>query len=268
MRQYDHQTKAGNAGDVIKHPALIAALKGLLAEHQGPFRYGDAFAGRPAYELREDGAWPSGIAQLAARWAGGNRDVGLWRRQWTAASGALYPGSTRLAQRVLAGRGNDEIRAFEIVDACADELRGELGEEAVFTRSATPADWVDWRPDLLFIDPPGLRSERRPDDPTLESLLRLAAPGAEHVRNVLLWLPMVGEGRSSGIARPLDAGASRTRDVCVQSGFGVLAVRWHEDGPMPGCLLVFRFQSPKVLRRVTAAVETIVRTMDPDWRMV
>jgi len=38
--------------------------------------------------------------------------------------------------------------------------------------------------------------------------------------------------------------------------------------PVPGCLLVFRFQSPKVLRRVTAAVETIVRTMDPDWRMV
>jgi 23S rRNA A2030 N6-methylase RlmJ len=36
--RYDHQTKAGNEGDVVKHPALVAALNGLLAEHEGVFR--------------------------------------------------------------------------------------------------------------------------------------------------------------------------------------------------------------------------------------
>lgn len=46
MHPYDHQTKAGNQGDVVKHPALVAALHGLLVEHEGVFRYADSFAGR------------------------------------------------------------------------------------------------------------------------------------------------------------------------------------------------------------------------------
>ena len=198
MAPYDHQTKAGNEGDVVKHPALTAALNGLLAEHDGLFRYTDAFAGRWDYELRKGGAWTSGIERFAARWAGGNRDVELWRRQWTAAAGLHYPGSTRLARRILANRRNDEIRAFEIVEAYVDSLRQQLDEKAVFTRSATPADWSEWRPDLLFVDPPGLRSAHKPDYPTLGSLLQLK----QGIANVLMWLPMAGEVGSCGPAVP------------------------------------------------------------------
>ena len=130
MDPYDHQTKAGNEGDVVKHPALIAALNGLLTEHEGLFRYADAFAGRWEYALREGGAWTSGIERFAARWAGGNPDVELWRRQWTAATGLHYPGSTQLAQRILADRGDFEIRAFEIVEAYADSLRQTAGRRS------------------------------------------------------------------------------------------------------------------------------------------
>ncbi|NEX23831.1 hypothetical protein G3480_26850, partial [Thiorhodococcus mannitoliphagus] len=186
MRLYDHQTKAGNAGDVVKHPALMAVLKGLLAEHEGPFRYADAFAGRWESILLEGAGWADGIGVFIARWHGANPDVQSWHRQWRAAAGARYPGSTQLAERLLAKHGRYQIRAFEIVDAYAASLREGLGEAAVVTRPATPSDWTDWRPDLLFIDPPGVRSVRRSDDPLLEDLLDLA----EGLPNVLLWLPL------------------------------------------------------------------------------
>jgi hypothetical protein len=261
---YDHQTKAGNEGDVVKHPALIAALNGLLAEQQGLFRYADAFAGRWAYALREGGAWTNGIEQFAARWSGGNRDVALWRQQWTAAKGLHYPGSTQLAQRILSGRGAYEIRAFEVVEAYAAGLRQKLGNAGVFARSASPKDWTGWRPNLLFIDPPGLRCSRKPDDPALGSLLRLA----QGIEDVLMWLPMARQSDSNGSAGPPAPSTGTILDACARQGFQVLAVRWCEEGPMTGCLLAHRFDSATAVRRVTAAVENVVRTMGPDWRVV
>ena len=264
MNAYDHQTKAGNEGDVVKHPALIAALNGLLGQHEGLFRYADAFAGRWEYALREGRVWTSGIEKFASRWAGGNPDVELWRRQWTAAEGLSYPGSTQLAQRILSGRGEYEIRAFEIVEAYADSLRQQLGDAGVFARSAFPKDWTGWRPDLLFIDPPGLRSNRKPDYPTLGSLLRLA----RGIENVLMWLPMAGQSDSNRSAGPPAPRTWAILDECARQGFQVLAVRWCEGGPMTGCLLAHRFDSATAVRRVTAAIENVVRTMGPDWRLV
>ncbi|MEA3276668.1 MAG: hypothetical protein U9Q81_15510 [Pseudomonadota bacterium] len=140
MKQYDHQTKADNEGDVIKHPALIAAHKGLLAEYHGMFRYADSFAGRWESELSQHGAWRRGIGRFASRWTGGNPDIELWRQQWTAATSALYPGSTQLAKRVFADRGDHAIRAFETIEAYVAGLRANLRDTAVFTCSATPAD--------------------------------------------------------------------------------------------------------------------------------
>jgi hypothetical protein len=90
-------------------------------------------------------------------------------------------GSTQLAQQILSNRGSYEIRAFEVVEAYAAGLRHNLGEAAVITRSAALADWTAWRPDLLFIDPPGLRSDRRPNYPTLESLLHHLAERGQRV---------------------------------------------------------------------------------------
>lgn len=264
MDLYDHQTKAGNVGDVIKHPALTASLNGLLSEHNGMFRYADAFAGRWEYALQRDGVWTSGIEQFAARWAGGNPDVDFWRRQWKAAAGRHYPGSTQLAQRIVFDHGNYEIRAFEIVEAYADSLRQKLDETAVFTRSATPADWSEWQPDLLFVDPPGLRTNRKPDYPTLWSLLQLA----RGIENVVMWLPMAGERGSSGSTVSPAPSTQKIANECARRNFEALAVRWCDDGTMPGCLLVLRFASPKVTRRVSAAVADVVQTMGPDWRMV
>ena len=56
--------------------------------------------------------------------------------------------ATLFFKRILSNHGDHEIRAFEIVENYASDLRGGLGRDAVFTHSATGADWADWKPDL------------------------------------------------------------------------------------------------------------------------
>ncbi len=264
MHPYDHQTKAGNQGDVVKHPALVAALHGLLVEHEGVFRYADSFAGRWDNALSASGAWKLGIGRFGERWTGGNPDIQLWFDQWVAEAGAVYPGSTKLATRVLASRGHSQIRAHEIVPQYAAGLRAALGDAAVFTHSATAADWASWMPNLLFIDPPGLRSEKYPIYPTIEALLASAGD----VPNVLMWLPMVSDPGRGGPIVPLDDNTVEAWETSLRWGLRVLAVRWHNGERLSGCLLAYRFTSGKVAERVENAVRAVVTTMGGDWRLI
>jgi 23S rRNA A2030 N6-methylase RlmJ len=261
--RYDHQTKAGNEGDVVKHPALVAALNGLIAEHEGVFRYADAFAGRWENDLSKADAWRKGIERFAACWKGGNPDIGVWRKQWTADPSSSYPGSVPIAKRILAIRERYEIRAFEIEKTYAAGLRKGLGKGKVVTRPATSADWADWKPDLLFSDPPGLKSKKNPCFPTLESLLQ----GAKDVANVLMWLPMTTTGNKGDGLLPLSPTTIDTWLQCGNSDFEIAAVRWSDSGPLCGCLIVYRFDSCAVAQRVNAAVLEVVEAMGERWQI-
>jgi hypothetical protein len=245
------------------HPALVAALNGLVAKHEGVFRYADAFAGRWENDLSKADAWRQGIGKFAARWKGGNPDMGFWRKQWTADPSSPYPGSVQMAKRILATRERYEIRAFEIEETYAAGLRKALGKGQVVTRSATSADWADWKPDLLFNDPPGLKSKQNPCFPTLESLLE----SAKDVANVLMWLPMTTMGNKGDGLLPLSATTIDTWLRCGNSDFETSAVRWSDSGPLCGCLIVYRFDSPAVAQRVNAAVVEVVEAMDEYWRI-
>lgn len=156
------------------------------------------------------------------------------------------------------------IRAFETVEDYASGLRGGLGGEAVFTRPATALDWLHWKPNLLYIDPPGLRSEKHPDYPTLQSLLFCA----KNVRNVLLWLPMIGDLGRSGAVRPLHATTVDTRGEWAWRGFQVLAVCCEDGGQLSGCLIAHRLDSARVAERIGTAVRDVVKTMGEHWRLV
>ena len=264
VRPYDHANKAGNQGDVVKHPALVAALRGLLAEQSGMFRYADTFAGRWDYDLSRSGGWRQGIGVFASAWRGRNPDIQFWRNQWSVDPITRYPGSTKLAKRILSNHGDHEIRAFEIMGDYAADLRGGLSKDAVFSRSANTADWANWKPDLLFIDPPGPSSGENPGYPSLGSLLSSAAS----IENVLMWLPMTADTGTRGSAAPLDSGTVLTLAECARSGLRVLAVRWDNRGPFCGCLLAYRFASGAVVTRVGAAVREVVRTMGGVWRVL
>jgi len=261
-KRYDHQKKAGNKGDIVKHPALVAALNGLLAEHADVFRYADTFAGRWQNQLKESAAWKPGIKKFSALWTGGNADVQFWHDRWVASADCSYPGSTNLAKQILGSYGNFEIRAFESVEDYATSLRSELGNEAVFVRSTSAGDFSDWIPDLLFIDPPGLINTANPDYPNLESLLSTA----EEAANALIWLPMISDPNKGGPIAPLNANTVESWSVCVERGFQVIGVRWHAGGPTAGCLIAYRFHSSSVAERIATAVSSVAKTMGENWR--
>lgn len=66
---YNHAKKIGNQGDLVKHVALLAALRHLLAQHpQGqPFVYADCHSGWPAYVLPAVGEWRYGIGEFFSK---------------------------------------------------------------------------------------------------------------------------------------------------------------------------------------------------------
>ena len=263
MSSYDHQTKAGNEGDLVKHPALVAALRGLLTDHQGLFRYADAFAGRWDSDLSASDGWRRGIGAFAARWHGENPDIQRWRSLWTPESGPLYPGSTQIAQRILAAHGPYAIRAYETVEAYAVDLRRGLGDAGVYARAASAADWHGWQPDLLFLDPPGLRSPANPAYPTLDDLLMCAS----QVPNVLLWLPLFGDAASGGPFSPPPDQAVIPRLMSERQGLQARAVYWPGGGAFCGCLLAYRCAA-SAAERLASAARAVVTIMGAGWRLV
>jgi hypothetical protein len=263
MSSYDHQTKAGNEGDLVKHPALVAALLGLLTDHGGRFRYADAFAGRWDNHLGASDGWRRGIGAFAARWHGENPDIQRWRGLWAPESGAPYPGSTQIAQRILAAHGPYAIRAYETVEAYAIGLRRGLGEGSVYARAASASDWHGWPPDLLFLDPPGLRSPANPAYPTLDDLLMSAAP----VPNLLLWLPLFRDAASGGPFPPPPDQAAIGRLTRDGQGLRALAVYWPSGRAFCGCLLAYRCAAATA-ERLAIAVRAVVTTMGSGWQLV
>ncbi len=130
--EYDHHTKAGNQGDVAKHPALIAALDGVLKQEtnargeatSSPFSYLDIFAGHPWHPLLDEDEvpdiqkrfeWKQGIGALHEKlWAAGtlNPAVTKWR-DWYVPRRELvrgwYPGSSVIAADIV----NDTLPRYQ-----------------------------------------------------------------------------------------------------------------------------------------------------------
>ena len=65
---YDHNKKAGNQGDVVKHVAEAAALDSILKGWPSKeFRYADIFAGYALNPLDKGKEWKQGIGKLVGR---------------------------------------------------------------------------------------------------------------------------------------------------------------------------------------------------------
>lgn len=125
---YRHHFHAGNFADVMKHALLVALVRALQKKEKG-FFYLDTHAGRGRYDLASAATgdalarkpeWPEGIGRLWSRdpvpeaaleeYFNFVRDFddGFGNRE---AAPRFYPGSPRLAQRLL--RSQDRMAACE-----------------------------------------------------------------------------------------------------------------------------------------------------------
>jgi 23S rRNA A2030 N6-methylase RlmJ len=264
---YDHNRKAGNEGDICKHPALIAALDGIAAAQNGrsTFKYVDMFAGYARNRLVEGNEWAQGIRMIAGEHLlRGNPHVALWATaaglEKVPAAGAFYPGSSWFANTVCKSRERQvDLWLWEISPEPRRDLAVAFPEAHVFETAARPDDPAIHDADFLFIDPPD-----KSHWPTIAALVRKLEPN----RAVLVWLPL---GANTTEVPPVeDAASSECREEALNLGMGVTVVRWARGGRTIGCQLLYRvpLQTKHTLR---LAVEEIVncaqrnRADSPKW---
>jgi 23S rRNA A2030 N6-methylase RlmJ len=260
MANYDHHRKAGNQGDVVKHPALIAAVDTVVAGHGAEaFRYADAFAGYAWNPLVAGNEWNAGIGRIGGHpGLQRNQHVALWAN-WYGVHGGLqpgqrYPGSARIVADVCRQRGTQaEMALWDISNAACADLVEEFGGEghAVFHEAASCADPLALDSDLLFLDPPD-----KSHWTVIHSFLQRRVPE----RPTIVWLPIGADTTATPPNEDTTSSEIRAMALAMPS-VGVTKVRWHTGGRTIGCQLVYCLPSPAVFA-LRAAVNCIVEIAD------
>jgi len=262
---YDHNKKAGNQGDVVKHPALIAAVDSIIQDSQAEcFNFFDTFAGYAYNPLLKGNEWVNGINHIHRFGRSSeNPHVKSWMSMWqlgTELTGNVYPGSSLFTLKTCQNRGIPfRGTLFDISPAVVSQLMTVFADldTQVLTRTATIRD-IKCGPsaDLLFIDPPGIRSEKNRHYPAVSALTAFV----EGKHNVLVWLPMVTDLSNNPIQE--HSNSSNWRQAFVNAGLAATTVRWGLGGPVCGCQLFYRLPPIAVAAVRSAIVATLSLT---DW---
>lgn len=226
---YDHNIKAGNQGDAVKHSALITAASELMKTCGDTFHYADTYAGYAYNPLKSDGEWRDGIGVLHdSSFTSQNPSLKFWQELWECKSGlrgSVYPGSSLFMLKLCMENGlKFQARLWDISPAVISQLVTfyDHKEVNVFPRPSVTGDFSNYKPDLLLIDPPDLNDV----DYALE-LFKL-------VENVILWLPITTK---NGVETDASCYAFQK---CKDAGMPVISVNWNTNKNTRGCRLVYR----------------------------
>src|SRR3954466_8499760 len=173
---YAHARHAGNAGDVLKHVALIAILDELLRD-PAPLTYVETHAGDGLYPLGSAGEWGEGIQRV---WT---EEQGIVGRYASIARGLSEPGAAR--PRAVPGsplvaraslRAQDRMLLHEIEPQSAAVLRRSVPAAEVRETDGLAALPAAAQGDRAFvlIDPPYTQKQEWTD----------AARAMERIANV------------------------------------------------------------------------------------
>jgi 23S rRNA A2030 N6-methylase RlmJ len=255
---YDHHRNAGNQGDCVKHPPLIAALDTMLhVEKKEPFHYLDVFAGHAWHPLLAGGEykWRNGIGRLALTNLPGDApdSVKCWWRmwhdapEWPTTSPPGYPGSSWIAAHRC--RNAKKAAKLELYDH-SEEVRRDLERAfpashaiqdaspdiCLIGQSLDPTQHKQQhieQADFVFIDPPGW-NDKDPSYPEWAKVLRhILKPRKD--RPTLMWMPTAGTDRAfNGKGKP-----SKKIKEAADLGYEWSAVRWETAGANSACALVY-----------------------------
>lgn len=247
---YDHNKKAGNAGDVIKHVALIAALNSA-SKNSNKFRFVDIFAGYAFSSVMDGNEWRDGIGRISIKPENVRSDAVRLYLEWYLSRpsllGGIYPGSSLIAYDVLAHQGREiELTLYDISDKPIENLRlvYDSQKHNIYHRAATIDDSQILDADFLFIDPPGLLSEHNTSFPILDDLIQFTTIPRQG--QVLFWLPLTRSSQAD----------TATIQSLVEHGFDITRTVWARNVGTPGCVLAYRLRD-SVKQRLRLAVEEI-----------
>ena len=262
MQVYDHNIKAGNQGDLIKHPSLIAALNSLSEQlSERNFRYTDLFAGYGVNPIIAGNEWSLGIGLIHPMPATvNNPDLQQFRDRYLSRpelTDGIYPGSALIASEVL--RHNNlrpELTLYDISESALTSLRQTFPEHRVIPRPALPDDEEIANSDFLFIDPPGLYSEKNPAFPSLSYLLQFEKRMKDP--KVMFWLPITGDGEVGG---ETELSRESARQLTA-TGYQVFKVRWADHHRTVGCIIATKLPEQPT-KRVAQVIKAI--TENTGW---
>jgi 23S rRNA (adenine2030-N6)-methyltransferase len=202
---YRHAFHAGNHADVLKHVALLAALR-LMTRKPAPLAVLDTHAGIGSYDLTSQAAlrspeWRDGIARLRAA---ENPPESVRALLDAAPHDTAYPGSPMLALQAL--RAVDRYVACELHPEDARTLRAAIGQdprahvherdgyEAVGALTPFPE-----KRGLVLIDPP-----YEADNDVMRSVAAIRTIARRFRQCVILWWrPLKAGGRIDAADREL-----------------------------------------------------------------
>lgn len=290
---YDHHVKAGNEGDIVKHPALIAVLdvvlsqkKELLTGRPGvtdQFHYLDMFAGHAWHPLIDENTipgiqkgleWKNGIGVLfknAESWPDArlNMHVQCWRDWYLpkrpSLVGGWYPGSSLIAADMC--RKHRRPIRMTLFDT-SDQVREDLTR---FFQPAQPSEQFtknDWCVIGRSLNPTAINQTviQEPDfvfidPPRLEEWEtvrdHVLQPRQKQHRPTLVWLPIAGNDRA------FDGEPQRELKEAADLGYDWHVVRWEQHSDLgSACALICNYAH----KEIRAAVECIVELMQ--WGQV
>lgn len=277
---YDHHSKAGNQGDVVKHVALAAALDTILDDFSRPLmRYADLFAGYPSSTLTAENkaadGWGGGVGMLVARRArfAENRHIEWWANHYLTAddlNGTEYPGSAVIASDVCETRDRSiSLGLWDIKPAVVRDLnqRFGAGKNSISNCAAEPRDDLLRDANFIFIDPPGIKSDAHPEYPSWQ-LLRQFIEMRKPDQSLLMWLPVKAvtsvkvTGTSKGVMEAMkppgeDDPSWFARNDAIRMGCRGLRIRWARGGRTIGCHLIYSL-SQRAEIAMRSAVEKVV----------
>jgi 23S rRNA (adenine2030-N6)-methyltransferase len=206
---YAHARHAGNAGDVLKHVALVAALD-ELAKNPAPLTYLETHAGDGLYPLGSLGEWGDGAQRVFAASEGLVGRYAQLMRGFSkpgAARPEIYPGSPLIASKLL--RPGDASILYEIENRAAAVLRRTIPSAEVREADGLAAMAPAGR-SLVLIDPPYTQKQEWTDAARAAS--RLLARETE--ASMLLWYPIKALTRPRALLAEL--AKLGVRGVCVE----------------------------------------------------
>jgi 23S rRNA A2030 N6-methylase RlmJ len=258
---YDHRKKAGNAFDIVKHAALLAALDTVLSAETGwEFTYADLFAGFARTPLIKGNEWEAGIGAMdASVQQSPNPHAALWGRRYAGKEQlqtGFYPGSAAIAKDLIMRHGKTpELLLWDSSGDAAADLKAAFRESRAGIREhpADPNDPLLRQAGFVFIDPPGVASHRHPDFPEIHTLFAFfeTCPAS-----ILMWLPLEDNpGRDLGKS----AWPPAVRQQIDRLELFEMQIQWVSSG---GCGLIGRL-SPSAAEALKAAVHAILGVLPP-----
>ena len=241
---YDHNIKAGNEGDIVKHVALTAALNAILTTHDTTtFNYVDIFAGYAFNPIVLKNEWKHGIGKILGKENNAKDENVKFYLTWYLSRpqliGGLYPGSSLIAFDTIVH--NDKRPQLSLYDISQKvianlELAYHNCKFSINNRPASKEDREILESNFIFIDPPGLFSNQKKDFPKLQDLIQFDIPGKK--QNILIWLPIT---ISTTTSPPSES--QPTKDSIVffrEQGYGITKIRWAAGGRVVGCFMAYK----------------------------